>query len=159
MNHEIDNLTQIRRKYWPKIDDLKQEYGSGRGVYELSEDERVGVIEKPVQDVYALLREAGLKREPVAALKTRHDGRPSAGSWKFIPEHDREKQVHVTLFALSDGTEINAHYEYRWEPWTPHWDWGRPDKHYFPAKVYDLEKGEELLLERFDKHNIQLDKQ
>lgn len=150
MKHRIDLLTRRRRYWWPKIDRLLSNTGA-YATYAIYARERVGIIQKPVQDVEELLRSLGFRREPVAALKIRA-GRPhreSAGSWVMKGEdianlfsdellsdaHDvGEMQLHITLFALPEGTEINAHYEYRWEPWAPNWDITRPLKHKKPKQ-------------------------
>ena len=55
------------------------------------------------------------EREPIASLKRRSDGRPSAGSWARRESPLAEKQLHVTLIRDAPGTvELFAHREYSW---------------------------------------------
>ena len=158
MNHKIDKLTRFRRFAWPEIHAVKKRVG-GFGLYRLPRTERVGVIEKPVQEVVPILRELGFGREPVAALKKRRDSdlTKSAGSWKLIDPHDEEMQLHVTLFALDSGTEVNAHYEYRWEPWAPYWKPYRAVQHYRPREHghYSPEEGVAMVVAMFEEHGIE----
>ena len=173
MNHKIDWLTRFRRRLWPVIDDILSSDKlpiDGYGVFATWPREHVCLIEEPVQDVSSRLRSLGLKRGPVAALKIRSTtGEWSAGSWvikgrklaklidvdEYNSEHDvEEMQLHITLFAMEDGTEVNAHYEYRWEPWTPHWDSERPLKHKKPSEYegyYSAAEGVAMMTDLFDR--------
>ena len=171
MNHTIDGLTRFRRRWWPAIDDVLSNDKSpmdGYAVYPIYQKERVGLVREPVQDVSNRLRSLGFSREPVAALKLRASEPrvESAGSWVLkgddIPHEDDERklgemQLHITLFALDEGTEVNAHYEYRWEPWAPTWDTSRPMRHKRPSSnggYYSPEDGVAIVEQLFDEHNI-----
>ena len=177
MNHRIDGLMRFRRRWWPVFDDLLSSDVTpidGYGVYGIWPKEQVGLIEEPVQDVSSRLRSLGFRREPVAALKIRaKTGEWSAGSWvikgrklaelidvdEYNSEHDvEEMQLHITLFAMEDGTEVNAHYEYRWEPWTPHWDSERPWRHKKPSEYeghYSPAEGVAMVTDLFDKEGVE----
>ena len=172
MNHQIDWLTNTRRRWWPAIDDFLSSDKSlidGYAVYPIQAKEYVGMLDEPVQDVEKRLRSLGFSREPIAALKIRGQ-KPhvmSAGSWVLkgddIPHEDDERelgemQLHLTLFALDEGTEINAHYEYRWEPWAPTWDTSRPMRHKRPnahGGYYSAEDGVKITKQLFNEYNIQ----
>lgn len=138
-------VNKMRRKVLPKIDSIGCKVGL-KFKEEVPDNKILDTIEMNPNEVEELFKDIGLKREPIAVLKVRDDGRMSCGSWKFIPDN-REMQVHVTIFPSEGGTEVYTHYEYRWEPWTTPMNFRRPQHHYYPQKEYDVEKGEKLFCE------------
>jgi hypothetical protein len=83
--------------------------------YALTFDEDEEVVE---DELVAL----GFRRNPIACYKSLPDGRPSEGSWVLLNRDNpvyiaRGMQLHVTMFARSDGKpgrEMYAHYEDDW---------------------------------------------
>lgn len=133
IRHDLDVLTKARQILWPKLSPIVEELFGGYTTLIVKPDERVGVVPLSVQEVGKILKNLGFGREPVAALKMRSTGHPSAGSWTKKQEHF---QIHVTLFDLKEGTEVNAHREYRWEPDIG----GNPEadyKHYDASEIPD----------------------
>lgn len=75
------------------------------------------------------LEACGFRRNPVAAYKRLRDGRTSEGSWVLLHKDAPDlvapgMQLHITLFAPSDGSDgrvLFAHYEDDWRhDWRGH---------------------------------------
>lgn len=81
--------------------------------YQLAPREYAGHVSGDVEDAEQMLWDAGLRRNPVAALKTLADGRGEKGSWVYRDSPFSRKQVHVMLFeANGGGVDMYAHEEY-----------------------------------------------
>jgi len=115
----------LRRGLLPLLDRVGRHRlpGDHYASYELPEREIVGVIDASPEEVETMLWDAGAKRMPLAALKELPDGRVEVGSWAFRDSPLARRQVHVMLFATSDGrTLVAAHEEASaLNPWTA-WD-------------------------------------
>lgn len=110
-----DGWEYARRLVLPLLNRLAGRHLEGRhyASYELTEQEIVGVIDAPVEEVEQILWDAGAVRQPLAALKTLPDGRVERGSWAFRDSLLASKQTHVVLFAgdALGETLVAAHRE------------------------------------------------
>lgn len=140
LDADDDWQERLRRWLYPRLHgvlSLVGAYGTGHTGYNqfvgtLAEDEEV------IEDELCAL---GFERNPIACFKSLPDGRQSEGSW-VLRSHDdpmgyldRDRQLHVTLFACSDGSdgrELYAHEEFDWQD--------KPLKH-LRAEEFDPQRG------------------
>jgi len=84
--------------------------------------------------------------EPIASLKIREDGRPSAGSWVRRRSPMADWQLHVTLYQDGrDAVEVFAHREYSWLR--------HPYKHYV-GEGWDMNAGVTRMRSLLEDHGV-----
>lgn len=141
----VDRLTAIRRRVCPVLHRIAQRFG-GYVECTMNPVEYVGTVERRLTRFRSDLHEMGFRREPIAALKRRRDGRPSAGSWVFRRSLFADRQLHVTVFhAAASCVELYAHWE---RSWLRH-----PIEHYRMSE-WDFEGGVETMRSLLREHDI-----
>jgi len=117
-----DGWEYVRRGLLPMLDRfLRRQDGDHYASYELGEQELVGLIDAPPEEVEQMLWKRGATRMPLAALKRLIDGRVEVGSWAWRDGLLAREQVHIMLFrGVRDGeTLVAAHKEPNaLNPWT-----------------------------------------
>jgi hypothetical protein len=109
-----DGWEYARRGLLPLLDRfLDRQDGDHYASYHLGEQELVGLLDAPPEQVEVMLYRAGFRRMPLAALKRLPDGRTEIGSWAYRDGLLASEQVHVMLFrAEREGqTLVAAHRE------------------------------------------------
>ncbi len=141
-----DGWEYVRRGLLPLLDRLLRRHAPGQhyAAYQLSLDEVVGTIDATPEEVEQLLWDAGFRRMPLAALKDLPDGRVERGSWAYRDSLLADRQLHVMLFATSEGqTLVAAHQEANALNPAVAMD-------HYRGRGYDVPAGERAVRERFD---------
>jgi len=79
----------------------------------VDEREKVGRIDADRETVEEHLWDAGFRRNPLSALKTR-DGEAEVGSWAYREGTDAPRQLHVALFPAADGPGVDVYAHEEW---------------------------------------------
>lgn len=118
-----DWIESLRYVLYPKLHPFLTPFG-GYAVGRVGYDQYVGHFPEDEDAIEEELEAVGGERNPIAALKSLHDGRVSEGSWRFTAGSaapvtiEDGMQLHLTLFDRDDGKhgrEVYAHYEDDWE--------------------------------------------
>lgn len=105
-----DWIEPLRSTTYPLLHPLLERVG-GFALATVGDEQYVGWLPMSVEALEHVLWVNGFKRNPLAALKRREDGAPSAGSWAWRPSLFAHRQLHVVLIADDGGTSIYAHLE------------------------------------------------
>ncbi len=135
-----------RRLVLPLLDRLLRRHAPSQhyAAYQLSLDELVGTIDATPEEVEQLLWDAGFRRMPLAALKDLPDDRVERGSWAYRDSLLADRQLHVMLFATSEGqTLVAAHQEANALNPAVAMD-------HYRGRGYDVPAGERAVRERLD---------
>lgn len=115
-------LNGARRTVKPPIHRVCNWAFGGYAMTDNTEEEYVGTIDLPEEELEAVLKEAGFRRNVVSSLKVRVDGNVSDGSWAWRESPLADWQLHVILHDVGESVEAYAHWEYSW--------YTHPIKHY-----------------------------
>jgi hypothetical protein len=125
-----DDWQEGFRRYWyPRIHAALDSAGDRLGIplYAVGTtdyNQYVGTVSIDEEVLEEELIALKFERNPIACFKSLPDGRESEGSW-VLRSHDddwdrleRDRQLHVTMFARTDGKpgrELYAHEEQDWQ--------------------------------------------
>jgi len=157
MSNQADSFWEwLRTTTWPALDGC----AGVRFVAPANNLQYVGTLHMSEDDIEAILRQLGFRRNPVAFLKSRAwspfdvDG-ISEGSWVWRSSLFADRQLHVTLFDNEDdgSYDVLAHWELSWIR--------HPIKHY-RSEGFDPVGGREEMVNRlaeleihpFDRYHI-----
>lgn len=157
MSNQADSFWEwLRTSLWPALDGCL----GVRFVAPANNLQYVGTIHMLEDEIEAVLRQLGFRRNPVAFLKSRAwspfdaDG-ISEGSWVWRSPLLAHRQLHVTLFDNEDdgSYDVLAHWELSWIR--------HPTKHYH-SEGFDPVGGREEMYRRlvgvdihpFDRYGI-----
>lgn len=144
-HEQLDLTTRVRRRVLPTLHRVKEPLG-GFATCTQHPREYVGTVERGLRDFRPDLEQMAFSPEPIASLKIREDGRPSAGSWVRRRSPMADWQLHVTLYQDGrDAVEVFAHREYSWLR--------HPYKHYV-GEGWDMNAGVTRMRSLLEDHGV-----
>lgn len=104
---------RFRQAVGPLVDRLAK--AVGQPTYRLRHTEYVGTVRRSMREVEALLREGGLRWDPLSWYHQPPVGSRPDGSWAYRNGPFADRQLHVVLCARSrEAVDVYAHDEPNW---------------------------------------------